>query len=605
MLRNLLPILLCFQVHASFLDWFSAAPSPAASEAEDSLAKIDAVIEQARKEYEVPGLAIGVVVDGRVVYLKGFGVKDIETNSPVDENTLFRIGSCTKAFTSFLMGTLIDEGKMSWDERVVDVLPDFRLYTQNATQNLTFRDLLAHRSGVPRHDFMWYNSSMSRAEVMSRLRYLEPSSDIREGYHYNNLMYLTAGYAMQQITGKSWEELVFERILQPLGMARTNFSPEEMQELSNCALPYVERGGVLKRMSFRNLLPIGPAASINSSVADLVKWIALLLDKGSYNGKTLVSPGVLQDMHLPQAVMNETPETKEMQFCSAGMGWRLCSYRGNYLVHHDGGVDGYVSQISLLPYSRVGLVILSNRNLTPLPLVLSLEILDIVTRLPRIDWIQEGKDRLQKMKEGLILEKKAMEKQRRPNTIPSHSLEEYAGEYVHPGYGKIQVEVKEGKMSASFNGITSYLDHWHYDVFYVSEESEDLILDREGMKFTFRTNVQGDVEELAIPFEANTKDIVFKRSVKDVFTERSYLHRFTGFYEVYGHSIEVSLRGDQLIAVLHGQAPYELIPVHENEFSVRSLPGASIRFLMNAWGGVEEVWVTKPPYPPFMAKPVR
>lgn len=599
-----IPLLFAIPLQASFLDWF-AAPSPAAKEAETLLEKIDALVEQARQEYEVPGIAIGVVVDGQVVCLKGFGVRDLETKEPVTQDTAFRIGSCTKAFTSFVMGTLIDQGLMSWSEPVFDVLPNFRLYDQHATQNLTFLDLLTHRSGVSRHDFMWYNSSISREEAMRRLRYLVPSSNIRERYHYNNLMYLPVGYAMEQLTKKSWEELVSERILKPLEMTHTTFSPEEMQSRSNFATPYVERGGALKKMSFRNMDPIAPAAVINSSVSDLVKWITMLLDGGQYKGETLISRGVLQEMMSAHTVMNETPDTSEMQHCYCGIGWRICSYRGQTMVHHDGGPDGYVAQIALLPRSRVGVVVLANKNLTPLPLVMTLHILDTLAGFPPINWVEEGKDRLRKMSEGAILEKRRMEKQRHLNTTPSHTLKEYTGEYTHPGYGKITINLEgDDRLSATFNGITSFLDHWHYDVFCVAEESDYLILDRAGMKYTFRTNVQGEIEELIIPFEAGAGDIVFQKAVNDRFTERSYLSQFTGYYEINGHTVEVLLRGDQLSAAVPGQPPYYLVPISENLFSVQSHPGYSVSFLMGEYGEVEGVSLGLP-YWSIPGKPIR
>jgi len=226
--------------HASMTNWFSS-PTPKAQAAKNALEGLDALVENSLKEYEVPGLAIGIVVDGQVIYSKGFGYRDLEAKKPVTPDTLFSIGSCTKAFTSFLAGTLIDQGLLEWDTQVLDVLPTFRLYDEYATRHMTLRDLLTHQSGMPRHDYMWYNSKLNRSQLMERLRYLEPASQLRERFHYNNLMYLTAGYLMEELSGKSWETLVSERIFTPLGMKKSNFTIEDMQSSSNYACPYLQK----------------------------------------------------------------------------------------------------------------------------------------------------------------------------------------------------------------------------------------------------------------------------------------------------------------------------------------------------------------------------
>ena len=279
------------------------ALSAKARRAQILLEGFDEVIEKAIADYQVPGIAIGVVVDGHLVYAKGFGYRDMERKLPVTTDTIFAIGSCTKAFTTFAAGTLVDQGILSWDSRMLDILPHFRLRDLYATEKLTIRDLLTHRSGMPRHEYMWYTSDMSRAELLRRLQYLEPSADIRERYQYNNLMYLAAACGMEEVAGESWEELIAEKILKPLGMKNTTFSVEEMQQSKNYSFPYLEKNDFLKKIPLRNFNSIAPAASLNSNVLDLTRWVQLHLNKGVLGEKRLISPTTLQEIHAPQVIV--------------------------------------------------------------------------------------------------------------------------------------------------------------------------------------------------------------------------------------------------------------------------------------------------------------
>ncbi len=590
------------QVHASIFDWFSPL-SDRARRAKSVMEGFDPIVEKALKDYNVPGIAIGVVVDGYLVYDKGFGYRDLDKKLPVTSETIFQIGSCTKAFTSFLMGTLVEEGLLQWDQLVIDILPEFRLFDQYATQNLTMRDLLTHRSGMPRHDFMWYNSTMTRAEVIRKIRYLEPSCDLRTRYQYNNLMYLTAGCAMEALTNKTWEALVSERIVKPLGMNRTSFSVSDLVKEGNHSFPYIEKSDVLKKMKLREISLIGPAGSMNSSVSDLARWVQMQLNGGTFNKTPLISPATLQEMHTPQVIVPGTPETNESLLYAYGMGWGISSYRGQYFISHDGGIDGFTSVIGLLPQHGVGIIILSNRNLTSLPRFLSLQIMDRVLELPFIDWVHQGYSGILKSKESAKERKIKEDLARKKGTSPSHVLKDFVGDYEHPGYGTLSIELSEGKLKATLNDLSFLLDHWHYDVFYILEEQEDMLVSREGMKITFRGNVDGNINELVIPLEPNTSDIVFQRKQDEAYSTLVYLRQFVGLYEIYGYTVEVAVRNHSLCAIVPGQPLYHLIPGSvENEFAVKSMTGYSVRFVMNHEGKVEEALFIQP-YGAFTAKP--
>lgn len=590
------------QVHASLLDWFDPL-SDKAKRAKELMEGFDEIAENAIKDYNVPGVAIGVVVDGHLIYAKGFGYRDAEKKLSVTADTLFAIASCTKAFTSFAAGMLVDEGLLNWDQLVIDVLPEFRLYDQYATQNLTIRDLLTHRTGMPRHDFMWYNSTMTRAELVKRIRYLEPSCNLRSRYQYGNLMYFTAGYAMEQITGKTWEEFVQEKILKPLDMHRTNFSVRKMEQDRDFSYPYIEKGNECNRMALRDISLCGPACSINSSVNELAHWVQMQLNGGTYKDRSLISLATLQEMHTPQVIVPGAPEAQENYLKAYGIGWGISSYRCQYILSHDGASEGFTSVIGILPYQGVGVIVLSNRNISSLPRFLSLQIIDRVLELPYIDWIQEGFDKIVKSKESHKEEKAREDLLRKKGTSPSHSLESFVGEYEHPGYGIVSIELADDKLQATFNGITCLLDHWHYDVFVISEETQYTFISREGTKISFQNNIKGEIEELIIPLEPAAGDIVFKRKAEAAHSTLSYLRQFTGIFEIYGYTVETVIRNNALCAIIPGQPLYELIPSGaENEFIVKSMTGCIVRFVLDSEGKIEEVLLVQP-YGAFSAKP--
>lgn len=579
--------------------------STRAYRAQLSLEGINEVIEQALVDYQVPGLAMAVVVDGQVILAKGYGYRDMEKKLPVSADTLFLVGSPTKAFTSFVAGTLVDQGQIGWDEPVSNYFPDFRLFDPYMTQNLTLRDLLTHRTGMPRHEWMWFNSTFTRQEVLHRLRFLEPAFDIRERYHYNNLMYLTAGMALEKVTGKSWETLVQEKILNPLGMNSTYFSVNEMLEASsNYAYPHIEVDGQLRRLKHREISLIGPAGSLCSNVLDIGQWLKLQLNHGNWGGKQLISQATLQEIHTPQVIISGYPEQQEAILNAYGLGWAIQSYRGHYNVLHDGGPEGMTTIAAILPYDNIGVVVFANKNLNPISHCLTLHVIDRILELPPIDWIAQGVEAVQRGRISVQENQIREDLSRKKGTRPSHPLEDFVGKYSHPGYGDILLEEKNGKLQMEFHGITSVLDHWHYDVFVISSQSEDIILSHKGLKLTFRTALSGEIEELSIPFEPKSAEILFKRVPDEKHSPRAYLAKFAGTYEVYNYNIDIAVKGRSLVVNIPGQPMFELIPSGENEFTIPSMPGATVRFLFDDQDEIEEVLLIQP-YGAFSAKPTK
>lgn len=322
---------------------------------------IDRIVDRALKEFQVPGGAVGVIVDGKLVYAKGFGYRDLEKQLPVTPETLFAIGSCTKAFTTFVLGSLVEEGVIEWDDRVIKHLPDFRLSDDYVTKNLTIRDLVTHRSGLARHDDVWYNTSLSRTELYHRLKDLEFESGLREKFHYSNLLYALAGLLIERVTGQSWENEVQKRIFTPLGMKFSNFSVDDSQKSNNFALPYEEQKEDVKKIPFRNICSIGPAGSINSTIVEMAQWVQLHLSNGTLMGKELIQESTLNEMHTLQFANADFPKNKTY-ILGYGLGWFIGNYEGHYLVEHSGCIDGFFAITSMLPHDKIGVIILTNSN---------------------------------------------------------------------------------------------------------------------------------------------------------------------------------------------------------------------------------------------------
>jgi len=559
--------------------------------ARDTMEAFDPIIESALAEFTIPGLAIGVIVDGEVVYSKGYGLRNIEKNLPVTTDTIFGLGSCTKAFTAFTLASLVEQGAIRWNQPIIDALPQFRLSDEHATNHATFRDLISHRSGMARHPYMWYNSNYSRKDLLDRLRYLDLAWDIRERFNYGDLMYMTAALAAEQVTGKVWEDLVVEKILQPLGMKNTNFSVKDSQKSDDFSLPYLERKGELKAMEFRDFCNIGPAAAMNSSVNDMLSWMKMLLAAGTYDSKMLLSTGSVQEMFGAQTIVSSYTETQDVLLSAYGLGWYIHPYRGHYSVSHDGGVDGFTSVVSLFPNSRIGIVILTNKNLFTIPRFLSMEIVDGLLGLESRDWLGVARMTIENTKKAA--QEVVQDSQRKKGTTPSHPLEDYVGEYEHPAYGTMKIELEGDHLISTLHGISSRLEHWHYDVFNLAEDAQELLIVRHGIKFTFHTNSSGEIEGISAPLELKTADIPFKKKPDSKHFNAAFFTPYIGQYEIYGVAIDIVLRDGSLVALIPGQANYELEPLSGHEFNVKN-DNYLVRFVVGDDGLASEVLLVLP-----------
>ncbi|HTS30974.1 MAG TPA: serine hydrolase [Bryobacteraceae bacterium] len=540
-----------------------------------SLDGIDAFADQTLKDWKCVGVAIAVIQDGKVILSKGYGQRDQKHNLPVTPKTLFAIGSSTKSFTVTSLGVLADQGKLDWDKPVRDYLPEFRLMDQFATERMTPRDLVTHRSGLPRHDLLWYNSPLTRAELFERLRYLEPSKDFRTTFQYQNLMFMTAGYLAAHLSDMSWEAHVRKAIFEPLGMSKSNFSVTDSQKSDDYSLPYSVAKEEIVEIPFRNIDQIGPAGSINSNVEDMARYVMMHMARG----KGVLSARNANQMQSPQMSIAGPGTDKELGAQSYGMGFFLTSYRGHYLVHHGGNIDGFSALVTFMPQDNIGMIILTNQNGSSLPTVLSYNVYDRLLGLDQIDWTRRMKDQQAKAKTAEDDAKKKGYTAQRSGTRPSHDLEEYAGEYEHPGYGVAKVAMENGALTFRFNGLGGPMQHFHYDVFEVAESQQNPL---SKMKVQFHTNLQGDLDSLALPLEATVKEVVFTRLGDKQMTEKTFLQPLTGNYQRGAGTVTVALKTDHALSVtIPGQGSFDLVPVRGTKFDIKGLTGYAVEFKGN------------------------
>jgi CubicO group peptidase (beta-lactamase class C family) len=474
-----------------------------------ALRGFDRFAAAAMAELKVPGLAVAVVKDGRLIYAQGFGFRDLEKKLSVTPHTIFGIGSCSKAFTATSMGILVDEGKLDWDKPVRTYLPDFVLSDPVASERLTPRDLMSHRTGLPRHDNVWIRTPFSRQELYERLRFLEFSRDIRQVYQYNNLMVMTAGYLVGRIAGTSWEAFAKARILDPLGMTETNFSTDDSQKTAEYSKSYTQVKDRVEEFPFYNADALGPAGSINSSVLDMSRWALANLNKGKYGDsldKALISEKTLAQIHSPQTVVPDIPRYAELFYASYGLGWRITSYRGHPLVSHGGAIMGFSAQVSLLPRDGIGVVLLNNLEDTSLNGPLAYHVFDRLLGLEPVDWMKRVRADASQAAVEAERARADRDKDRKTGTTPSHPLAEYVGDYEHPAYGTITVTMVNGALQAVYHQRTFVLEHFHYDVFQMRNDWMGAL-----HQITFTLDDKGNVSTMEIPFEPSVKDIVFIR----------------------------------------------------------------------------------------------
>lgn len=429
------------------------------------ISKVDALAEAALKAWNGAGIAVAIVKDDRVLLAKGYGVKERGKPDAVTAHTVFAIGSMTKAFTTASMAMLIDEGKMSWDDPVRKHLDFFRLSDPLANEQVTLRDLVSHRTGLSRNDILWTATPWSQEEIVRRVGFVKLSEPFRTAWQYQNIMFSAAGLAVAKTSGMSWQDFVERRIFAPLGMKSSSTSVALAQTAPDHASPHRKT----QMVAWRNLDNIAPAGAVNSSVEDMIAWARLQLNDGEIDGRRLISARNVQEMHTPQMAMRPEDEGRDWNpdtvQSSYGMGWFLLDYHGLRVISHGGAINGFRSNMTLLPQQKTAVIVLSNLDQDNLPEALRWSIVDLLEGFPARDWNAMLIGRGQQEQKEAAAARKARADRRVMGTTPSHPLADYAGTYSDPGYGEVRITESNGVLTLEWFSLHTPLEHFHYDTF--------------------------------------------------------------------------------------------------------------------------------------------
>jgi CubicO group peptidase (beta-lactamase class C family) len=467
-------------------------------------AAMHAFVKTTMAQWHVPGAAVGIVKDGRIAFLEGFGLRETSRALPVTPQTRFILGSTTKAFVTAALGLLVSDKKLEWDKPVASYLPEFALKDDYASAHATVRDLASHRTGLPRHDLVWVNSPMDLPEMVGVLRFLEPSRELRGAFQYNNLMFITLGRLVEKVSGMPWDAFVRERIFKPLGMTRSGCTVPEYQAGEEYATSYrwekdAFAAQPLPAPTDKLMYGARASGSVNTTAEDMCAWMTAHLQAYRAGSKPVIPANVILQMHTPQIPIPVNPGgNDEVLSPSYALGWMTDVYRGNWSVHHGGSTLDFNSNVALFPKANAALVVLINAS-SPANDILANGLADLALDLPPIDWNKRTADRINAPRPARPADKPV------EGTKPAHPLAEYVGEYAHPAYGRMTVSVKDGALELSYKGFVSPLAHWHYETF------RALASDLQDEKLTFQTDPRGKVTAVTAAFEPSVKDIVFER----------------------------------------------------------------------------------------------
>lgn len=557
---------------------------------------LDTLAQKVLKDWHTAGVTIAVVEKGKVVYTGGFGYRDLDKKLPVTENTLFAIGSCTKAFTASIIGMLDKEGKLDIDKPVRNYLPELKFQNEYTNDHCTLRDMMCHRTGLPRHDLSWYASMATRNELLERIQYMEPTAELRAKWQYNNFMFMAQGVAIEKLTGKSWEENMKEKILKPLGMDNTNLSTIDMEKSPDHSLAFVTKDSSITVIPYRNIDAMGPAGSVNSCAKDMAKWLITWINNGKYNGKEIFPSSYGSEaMTIQMAMGGGAPgaENPDIFINGYGFGWMISSYRGHYRVEHGGGIDGFITTTGFFPSDSIGIFVSSNQG--SVDAVIRNFIADRMLKLPYRNWNKYMLDETKKAKDAAKAVVKNDSLGHVLNTKPSHELKDYTGTYKNPGYGSIEINMNGNGLVSKFNTINIRLDHYHYDQF--NAVILDPALEDQGpIRFSFHTDEKGEISKLTVPFETGVKDIEFIKETKTIEVKKADLEKFVGDYEFApGKGCKFYIKGgNTLYAFVEGQPEYELTPTDKDKFDLKILKGYSVQFEENEKGEITAVNFIQP-----------
>lgn len=520
---------------------------------------LDDYMAKVLKDWNGPGVGVGIVVGDKLVFAKGYGYRDYEKKLPFTPGTLCPIASNTKLFTAVAAGMLVEEGKLTWDKPVRESVPSVRFYNEQLNNSVTLRDMLSHRTGITRHDTIWYKSDFTRKELFDRLKYLEPQEPMRQTFLYNNLMFAAVGYMIELQSGKTWEQFVRERILQPLEMKSTGYTIAHMVEQPEHGVGFTERRDSFELYRipyYEDIEGVAPCGAIVSNISDLSHWLIALMNDGKYGGKQVLPADVLKQTIQPAiALPNTAAEQRgywEVLNSAYGMGRQTAVYRGRLMTFHGGDLPGFHSQISFMPKEHIGvLVFVIGNHTAPLYNLITYNVYERLLGMDPTPWIARGLDiRLKGKQAGQQARRKAGA-DRVPNTKPSHALAEYAGDYENPAYGVMKIGLKDNELLFDFHKIKMPLMHFHYDRFDTPDDEQN-----GKWSVNFRTNPQGDIEQAVMSLDE--AEAVFARRPEKL--DPKLLTQLGGSYETpTGVKIQVIYQEARGLSLVFPGAPPVLL----------------------------------------------
>lgn len=443
--------------------------------AQDRLSELDAFVGRGMREWRIPGLAIAVVRNDSVVFVKGYGVRAVDAADRVDSRTRFGMMSTTKAVTALAVAMLVDDGKLSWDDPVTKHLPWFRLSQPWVTEAITLRDLLTHRTGLGNADLLWTRGDLSSREILERVRFLDLAYSPRSSFIYQNVMYHAAGEVVAAASGMSWAQFVESRIFAPLGMTRSTATLAATQALRdpNTSAAHWLFGTENRRIDELPVDPVAAAGSAWSTAEDAARWLRFLLDSGRVNGRRLVSESAYRELFAPQTVVPAAQfypsiALTQPRWMTYGLGWFQQDYRGRNVQMHTGSISGRTAIVGLVHSERLGVFVFANRDHEEFRHALLWQVIDLWTDAPRRDWLSDLK-RIYDERDARVARAVAQRDSTRvAGTRPSLALDQYAGTYEHRVYGTTVVSVSAGRLRIATGTAphgSGELEHFHYDTF--------------------------------------------------------------------------------------------------------------------------------------------
>lgn len=493
------------------INLFILAAAIAQSETKVDLKKLDKYYSKMVKDWDLPGASIGIVKNGELIFKGNYGVLEKGKEGKPNEQTLYAIASNSKAFTSAIIGMLVQEGKLNWDDKIKKHLPYFAMYDSWVSEHITIRDILCHRAGLGTFsgDNIWYKSEMTSKEIIEHIKYVPQKFEFRAGFGYSNLMYITAGEIIKTVTGKTWGENVKERILDPLGMDRSISSIEDLEGKGNFAMPHERIEGENLVIPWVNWDNVAATGGLISSIEDLAKWMIFNLNNGINGNDTLLSKTSRNMVWTPHNnfSVDHTSTNFDKHFSSYGLGWALSDYHGRMKVAHTGGYDGMISAITLIPDEKLGIVVLTNGVKSPISAATNYA-LDLFLGLEVKDWSTDVLNRTNKGKERDTRISDRIEK-REFNTTPAVKPENFIGEYYSDMYGKISITDNDKQLKLTFEHsplLSANLTHWHYDVW-------EIHWDHPQAWFSFGTikiNTDNNLKVIGFDFDVPNNDFFFE-----------------------------------------------------------------------------------------------